>query len=161
MMSLLQSSPPISISHRLFRCRYSNFKFLVANSPSFFGPHRKSASESLLTDYGFCIQVLDSGYFLTRTRIPYSNRQRDSGFPEPNFEFHCPGFQEFPDSRIRVTFNEAKFKSGFTCVGSIWILRDNQWPSAQNCLLESREWSWRTRLVTSYKQEKKRALGWR
>ena len=66
----------ISISHRLFRCRYSNSKFLVANSPSFFRPHRKSASESLLTDYGFRIQVLDSGYFLTRTRIPDSNRYR-------------------------------------------------------------------------------------
>ena len=35
MMSLLMSSPPISISHRLFRCRYSNFRDAVASSPSF------------------------------------------------------------------------------------------------------------------------------
>ena len=34
-MSLLMSSPPISISHRLFRCRYSNFRDAVASSPSF------------------------------------------------------------------------------------------------------------------------------
>ena len=35
MMSLLMSSPPISISHRLFRCRYSNSKDVVASSPFF------------------------------------------------------------------------------------------------------------------------------
>ena len=35
MMLLQMSSPPISISHRLFRCRYSNFRDAVASSPSF------------------------------------------------------------------------------------------------------------------------------
>ena len=35
MTSLLMSSPPISISHRLFRCRYSNSRDVVASSPSF------------------------------------------------------------------------------------------------------------------------------
>ena len=29
------SSPPISISHRLFRCRYSNSRDVVTSSPSF------------------------------------------------------------------------------------------------------------------------------
>ena len=38
MTSLLMSSPPISISHRLFRCRYSNSKDVVARSPSFSRP---------------------------------------------------------------------------------------------------------------------------
>ena len=32
------SSPPISISHRLFRCRYSNSKDVVASSPFFSCP---------------------------------------------------------------------------------------------------------------------------
>ena len=41
--SLLISSPPISISHRLFRCRYSNSSDVVASSPSF---SRQSAPES-------------------------------------------------------------------------------------------------------------------
>ena len=34
MTSLLKSSPPISISHRLFRCRYWNSREVVASSPS-------------------------------------------------------------------------------------------------------------------------------
>ena len=38
MMSLPVSSPPISISHRLFRCRYSNSRDVVASSPSFSRP---------------------------------------------------------------------------------------------------------------------------
>ena len=38
MTSLLMSSPPISSSHRLFRCRYSNSRDVVASSPSFFRP---------------------------------------------------------------------------------------------------------------------------
>ena len=33
MTSLLMSSPPISISHRLFRCRYSNSRDAVASCP--------------------------------------------------------------------------------------------------------------------------------
>ena len=35
MTSLLMSSLPISISHRLFQCRYSNSRDVVASSPSF------------------------------------------------------------------------------------------------------------------------------
>ena len=38
MTSLLMSSPPFSISHRLFRCRYSNSRDIVASSPSFSHP---------------------------------------------------------------------------------------------------------------------------
>ena len=38
MTSLLMSSPPISISHRLFRCRYSNSREVLSNSPSFSRP---------------------------------------------------------------------------------------------------------------------------
>ena len=44
MTSLLMSSPPISISHRLFRYRYSNSRDVIANSPSFC----QSVPESLL-----------------------------------------------------------------------------------------------------------------
>ena len=47
MSSLLMPSPPISISHRLFRCRYSNSRDVIASSPSF----SQSAPESLLADY--------------------------------------------------------------------------------------------------------------
>ena len=38
MTSLLMSSPPISISLRLFRCRYPNSRDVVARSPSFSRP---------------------------------------------------------------------------------------------------------------------------
>ena len=38
MTSLLMSSPPISISHRLCRCRYSISRNVVASSPSFSRP---------------------------------------------------------------------------------------------------------------------------
>ena len=47
MTSLPMSSPPISISHGLFRCRYSNSRDVVASSPSFC----QSAPESLLAGY--------------------------------------------------------------------------------------------------------------
>ena len=46
MTSLLMSSTPISISHRLFRCRYSNSRDVVASFPSFSRPaarvHRRA-----------------------------------------------------------------------------------------------------------------------
>ena len=46
MTSLLMLSPPISISHRLFRCRYSNSRDVVASFPSFSRPaarvHRRA-----------------------------------------------------------------------------------------------------------------------
>ena len=38
MALLLMSSPPISISHQLFRRRYSNSREIVASSPSFSYP---------------------------------------------------------------------------------------------------------------------------
>ena len=38
MPSLLMSSPSISISHRLFQCRYSNSRDVAASSPSFSRP---------------------------------------------------------------------------------------------------------------------------
>ena len=38
MTSLLMSYPPIGISYRLFRCRYSNSGDVVASSPSFSRP---------------------------------------------------------------------------------------------------------------------------
>ena len=50
MTSLLMSSPPITISHRLFPCRYSNSRDVVASSPSF-PPRRQSTLESLLAGY--------------------------------------------------------------------------------------------------------------
>ena len=42
MRTLLMSSPPISISHQLFRCRYSNSRDIVANPPSFSRPAAKA-----------------------------------------------------------------------------------------------------------------------
>ena len=47
MTSLLMLSPPISISHGLFRCRYSNSRDVIASFPSFC----QSAPESLLAGY--------------------------------------------------------------------------------------------------------------
>ena len=39
------SSPPISISHRLFRCRYSNSRDAVASCPSFSRPAARAPGE--------------------------------------------------------------------------------------------------------------------
>ena len=58
MTSLLMSPPPISISHRLFRCRYSNSRDVVASSPAFC----QSDPESLL-----------AGYFLRTPSAPITN----------------------------------------------------------------------------------------
>ena len=52
MTLLLMSSPPISISHQLLRCRYSNSRDIVASSPSFSLPATRGASESL--HVGWC-----------------------------------------------------------------------------------------------------------
>ena len=48
MTSLLMSSPPISISHRIFRCRNSNSWDIVASSPSFSHPTARVPWMSLL-----------------------------------------------------------------------------------------------------------------
>ena len=48
MTSLLMSSPPISISHRIFRCRNSNSWDIVASSPSFSHPTARVPWKSLL-----------------------------------------------------------------------------------------------------------------
>ena len=45
MTSLLMSSPPISISHRLFRCGYSNSGDVVASSRSFSRPAARTLGE--------------------------------------------------------------------------------------------------------------------
>ena len=44
MTSLLMSSSPISILHRLFQCRYSNSRDVVSSSPSF--PPPRSAARA-------------------------------------------------------------------------------------------------------------------
>ena len=50
MTSLLMSSPPMSISHRLFRCRYSNSRDVIASYPSL--PRRTcSQAKSCCTDW--------------------------------------------------------------------------------------------------------------
>ena len=48
MTSLLMSSPPISILHRLFRSRYSNSRDVVASSPSFSRPAAKAPRRACL-----------------------------------------------------------------------------------------------------------------
>ena len=66
MTSLLMSYPPISISHRLFPCRYSNSRDVVATSPSFSRPaareHRRAGSQAIIIRQGkarqYLIQVL-------------------------------------------------------------------------------------------------------
>ena len=45
-MTSLLSAPPISISHRLFRCRYSNSRDVVASSPSFSRPAARAPQRS-------------------------------------------------------------------------------------------------------------------
>ena len=45
-MTSLLSAPPISISHRLFRCRYPNSRDVVASSPSFSRPAARAPQRS-------------------------------------------------------------------------------------------------------------------
>ena len=51
--SLLMSSLLISISHRLFRSRYSNSRDMVGSCSFLYPPHRQSALESLLAGYQY------------------------------------------------------------------------------------------------------------
>ena len=51
MMSLLMSSPPIIISHRLFQCRYSNPWDAVEKLSFLFLPRRQSAPEARYSCY--------------------------------------------------------------------------------------------------------------
>ena len=51
--SLLMSSLLISISHRLFRSRYSNSRDVVGSCSFLYPPHRQSALESLLARYQY------------------------------------------------------------------------------------------------------------
>ena len=48
MTSLLMSSPPISILHRLFQCRCSNSRDVVASSPSFSRPAARAPRRACL-----------------------------------------------------------------------------------------------------------------
>ena len=57
MRSLLMSSPLISISHRLFRRRYSNSRDVVPVSPSFSRPAVRAYWQAILF-YVDCITVL-------------------------------------------------------------------------------------------------------
>ena len=54
-MSLLMSSPLISISHWLFQCRYSNSRNVVASSPSFSHPTTRSPQRACLQATFFMI----------------------------------------------------------------------------------------------------------
>ena len=51
--SLLMSSLLISISHRLFRSRYSNSRDIVGSCSFLYPPHRQSAPENLLAGYQY------------------------------------------------------------------------------------------------------------
>ena len=48
MTSLLMSSPPISILHRLFQCRYSNSRDVVASFSSFYRPAARAPRRACL-----------------------------------------------------------------------------------------------------------------
>ena len=61
MTSLIMSSPPISISHRLSRCRYSNSKDVVASSPSFPPPPERPGELALrLVVFQFSFATLET-----------------------------------------------------------------------------------------------------
>ena len=55
MTSLLMSSPPIRISHRVFRCIYSNSRDIVASSPSF----SRSAAKAPRRAYSQATKFID------------------------------------------------------------------------------------------------------
>ena len=58
MTSSLMSFAPISISHRLFRCRYSNSRDVVARSPSFSRPTSRTARRA-------CSQAIQQRVFVS------------------------------------------------------------------------------------------------
>ena len=58
MTSLLMSFPPISISHRLFRCKYSNSRDVVARSPSFSRPTSRASPRA-------CSQAIQQRVFVS------------------------------------------------------------------------------------------------
>ena len=60
-------------------------------------------------DYGF--QPMDSGFFVTGTWTPDSNRYRDSGILELHSEFPSPGFWIAKAKIFRI------LESGFPLMG--------------------------------------------
>ena len=70
MASLLKSSPPISISHRPSRCRYSNSREVVASSSSLLPPPLPPAARTLRRPCSQAIFfVKSSARFLTKDRL--------------------------------------------------------------------------------------------
>ena len=65
--SLLMLSSPISISSRLFRCRYSNFRDVIASSPSFCRPAARAPRRAR----SHAKEVLDVNALLLLLAIPY------------------------------------------------------------------------------------------
>ena len=70
--SLLMSSSPISISSRLFRCRYSNFRDVIASSPSFCRPAARAPRRAR----SHAKEVLDVNALLLLLAIPYPSPPR-------------------------------------------------------------------------------------
>ena len=67
MTSILVSSPPISISHQLFQCRYSNSRDIVASSPSFSYPTNRVPWRACLQTIGILCNL--AGNFLLSTTM--------------------------------------------------------------------------------------------
>ena len=159
MTSLLMSSPPISILHWLFRKRYSNSKFLVASSPSIFGP----------------LPPKRPGELARRLWIPYSGTwfrikwNSDSGFqslavfwiPRAEFRIPMPTVPPFPGFQ-----NPGYFQWGevYRWVYLRWIYMDLTWqPVTFSAELSSGvSWMELTNKTCNILQTgKKTVLGWR
>jgi len=77
MTSLLISSPPMSILHWLFRCRYSNSRDVIASSPSFSCPTvRASQRDSLQVIHQMNWWIISQGGFVGSFDILWSESSR-------------------------------------------------------------------------------------
>ena len=121
MTSLLMPSPPISISHRLFQCRYSNSRDVVASSPSFSGPAARAPQRpcSQARAGAAVVLIISSIVLCLCTRLPLGvcvNGKHPSPLPLPQLvlpAFYPPSWSQFllfpipraPFAKIKMDFN--------------------------------------------------------
>ena len=78
MTSLLMSSPPISFSHRLFRCRYSNSRNVVKRSSSLPCPVARTQA----TQYSECGGTATENGKI-KEKVSHKSKARDYGVLHP------------------------------------------------------------------------------
>ena len=103
MTSLLMSSPPISISHRLFGCRYSNSRDMVASSLSFSHPATRAPWRACWQARLRAAKIANISWLLSlRVCMLWKSAIRDTSV----LQFQCALMNRGRESTCSLTFND-------------------------------------------------------